>query len=101
MLIVFATVLLFYLGPLEDVASTPLPILWVLYGVTGSKTAANTLVALMALIIFFAAFNIFASVSRLVWVFAKDNGLPFPKTFTHVSGVLTIWSIQRSVRLTS
>lgn len=85
MLIVFATTLLFYLGPLEDVVSTPLPILWVLYGATGSKPAANALVALMAVIVFFAAFNIFASVSRLVWVFAKDNGLPFSRLFAHVS----------------
>lgn len=85
MLVVFATVLLFYLGPSGDVVSTPLPILWVLYGAIGSKTAANTLVALMALIIFFAAFKVFASVSRLIWVFAKDNGLPFSKTFAHVS----------------
>lgn len=90
MLVIFATVLLFYLGPLDNIVSTPLPILWVLYEATGSKPTTNALIALMAIIIFFAAFNIFASVSRLVWVFAKDSGLPFSKTFAHVSRTLMI-----------
>jgi choline transport protein len=84
MLITFATVLLFYLGPLEDAMETPLPILWVIYGATGSKTVSNVLMALMAIIFFLAAFNIFASVSRLVWVFAKDNGLPFSSFFARI-----------------
>jgi amino acid transporter len=90
MLITFATVLLFYLGPLEDAMETPLPILWVIYGATGSKTVSNVLMALMAIIFFLAAFNIFASVSRLVWVFAKDNGLPFSSFFARVGTPSTV-----------
>lgn len=85
MLIVFATILLFYMGPLEEVTATPLPLLWILHGITGSKVAANTLTSLIAVIFFFALFNIFASVSRLVWVFARDNGLPFSNFFAYVS----------------
>jgi choline transport protein len=85
MLIVFGTVLLFYMGPLDDVINTPLPILWVIYGITGSKVAANVMIALLSVIIFLALFNIFASVSRLVWVFAQDNGLPFSEFFSYVS----------------
>jgi choline transport protein len=85
MLIFFATVLLFYMGPLDDVVNTPLPILWVIYGITGSKVAANVMISLIAVIIFLALFNIFASVSRLVWVFARDNGLPFSNFFSYVS----------------
>ena len=84
MLIVFATVLLFYMGPLEDVIATPLPILWVIYNITGSSAAANVLVSILVIIIGFALFNIFASVSRLIWVFARDNGLPFSKFFAYV-----------------
>jgi choline transport protein len=75
MLIVFATVLLFYMGPLDDIIDTPLPFLWVIY---------NVLTALIAVIISFALFNIFASVSRLIWVFARDNGLPFSSFFSYV-----------------
>lgn len=85
MLIVFATILLFYMGPLEDVITTPLPILWIIYGITGSKTAANVLIVFLAVVFFLALFNIFASVSRLVWVFARDNGLPFSSFFAYVS----------------
>lgn len=33
--------------------------------------------------LFFTVFNIFASVSRLIWVFAKDKGLPFSRTFAY------------------
>lgn len=85
MLFVFVLVLLFYLGPLDDtVISAPLPLIYVLYGATGSKAATNTLIALISFIIFFALFNVFASVSRLVWVFAKDNGLPFSDILAYV-----------------
>ncbi|KAH7359819.1 amino acid/polyamine transporter I [Pyrenochaeta sp. MPI-SDFR-AT-0127] len=90
MLIVFATILLFYMGPLEDVVATPLPLLWIFHGITGSKVAANALTSLIAVIFFFALFNIFASVSRLVWVFARDNGLPFSKFFAYVHPTLKL-----------
>jgi amino acid transporter len=90
MLIVFATILLFYMGPLDDVVATPLPLLWVLYNITGSSVAANVLTALLAVIFFFALFNIFASVSRLVWVFARDNGLPFSNFFSYVHPTLKL-----------
>jgi amino acid transporter len=84
MLVIFATILLFYLGPLAEVVDKPLPLLWVIYNITGSAVAANVLVSLIAIIFFFALFNIFASVSRLVWVFARDNGLPFSNFFAYV-----------------
>ena len=84
MLIVFATILLFYCGPLNNVIATPLPLLWIIYNITGSTSAANVLTALVAVTFFFALFNIFASVSRLVWVFARDNGLPFSSVFAYV-----------------
>jgi choline transport protein len=89
MLIAFATILLFYMGPLDDIVSTPLPLLWILYGITGSKTAANVLISLLAIIFFLALFNMLASVSRLVWVFARDNGLPFSNFFAYVGFMST------------
>ena len=84
LLIVFATILLFYMGPIDDIVDTPLPLLWVIYGITGSKNAANVLISMLAILFFLALFNIFASVSRLVWVFARDNGLPFSNFFAYV-----------------
>ncbi|KAF2183460.1 amino acid transporter [Zopfia rhizophila CBS 207.26] len=84
MLFAFVTVLLFFIGPLDAISTAPLPLIYVIYNSTHSKAATNTLIALIALIIFLAAFNIFASVSRLVWVFARDKGLPFSEFFSYV-----------------
>ncbi|KAH8725649.1 amino acid/polyamine transporter I [Phaeosphaeriaceae sp. PMI808] len=90
MLIIFATILLFYMGPLEAILDKPLPLLWVIYSITGSKVATNVLISLLAVIFFLALFNIFASVSRLVWVFARDNGLPFSNFFAYVHPTLRL-----------
>jgi choline transport protein len=84
-LVVFATVLLFFCGSLDEVLTTPLPLLWIIFSITRSKTAANLLVIVLAAFFFLALFNIFASVSRLIWVFALDNGLPFSHIFAYVS----------------
>lgn len=82
----FIICLLFTIGDINLVANTPtgLPLIEVYYQATNSKAATNLLVALPAIIVFFALFNSFASVSRLVWQFARDNGLPFSKTFSYV-----------------
>ncbi|KAI8227549.1 Choline transport protein [Colletotrichum sp. SAR 10_86] len=85
MLVVFVIVLLFYIGPVDTLSTAPLPLIYVVYNATGSKSATNALISLVAIIIFLALFNMLASVSRLVWVFAKDNGLPFSDFFSVVS----------------
>lgn len=91
MLFVFVLVLLFFLGPLTDeVTAAPLPLIYVIYGATKSRAATNCLVSLVAVIIFLALFNVFASVSRLVWVFARDNGLPFSNVFAYVHPTLKL-----------
>jgi choline transport protein len=84
-LVVFATVLLFFMGPLtDDITNSALPILVILAKVTNSSTCANILVSCLAITNFLALFNYFASVSRLIWVFARDNGLPFSSFFAYV-----------------
>ncbi|KAK1983963.1 amino acid/polyamine transporter I [Colletotrichum cereale] len=90
MLLIFVTVLLFYIGPLDDLSTAPLPLIYVLYNATGSKAATNALVSLVAVIIFLALFNMLASVSRLVWVFARDNGLPFSAFFSAVNPIFRL-----------
>ncbi|OCK78966.1 amino acid transporter [Lepidopterella palustris CBS 459.81] len=78
--------LLFTIGDVEKVANTPtlLPIIEVYYEATGSKHATNLFVVMLAIIIFIAFFNVFASVSRLVWAFSRDKGLPFSNFFGYV-----------------
>jgi choline transport protein len=90
MMLAFAICLLFSFGDaadIERISSSPtgLPLIEVYYQATNSKAATNTLVALIGVIAFFALFNMFASVSRLVWVFALDNGMPFSSFFSYVS----------------
>lgn len=78
------------MGPLtNEVTNSALPILIILANITKSGICANILVSCLAIVIFLSLFNYFASVSRLVWVFARDNGLPFSPFFAYVS-MLTI-----------
>ena len=82
--------LLFTIGDVDKVANTPtlLPIIEVYYEATGSKHATNLFVVMIAIIILIAFFNVFASVSRLVWAFSRDKGLPFSSFFGAVSRAL-------------
>jgi amino acid transporter len=82
----FMVCLMFTIGDIDQVASSPtgLPIIEVYYQATGSKHGTNILVVMMAIVLFISLFNIFASVSRLTWAFARDNGLPFSNWFSYV-----------------
>ncbi|KAG9229523.1 amino acid/polyamine transporter I [Amylocarpus encephaloides] len=88
----FMITLMFCIGDVDRVVNTPtlLPIIEIYYQATQSKAATNLLVAMIAMILFISLFNIFASVSRLAWAFARDNGLPFSKTFSYVHPTLKI-----------
>jgi hypothetical protein len=80
--------ILYTFGDPEVVASdtTGLPIIQVYYQATKSKAAATVFVLMPFVICLVALFNCFASVSRLTWAFAVDNGLPFPRFFSKVFG---------------
>ncbi|KAF2192733.1 amino acid transporter [Zopfia rhizophila CBS 207.26] len=79
---------LYTIGDIDTVAADPLPIIQVYYQATGSKSATNLFVVMLAIIIFVSFFNVFASDSRLLWAFARDNGLPFSKFFAYVHPTL-------------
>ena len=87
MLFAFVLCLLFTIGNVEQVTNTPtgLPLIEVYYQATNSMPATNFLVLMPALILLFTLFNVFASVSRLIWVFSRDKGLPFSNFFSTVS----------------
>ncbi|KAL1613221.1 hypothetical protein SLS60_001453 [Paraconiothyrium brasiliense] len=84
----FMTTVLFTIGDPAVVAADSLPIIQVYYQATGSKPATNLFVVVICIIIFVSFFNIFASVSRLIWAFSRDNGLPFSRTFAKVHPTL-------------
>jgi amino acid transporter len=55
------------------------------------------MVVMMAGICMISNFNVIASVSRLVWAFARDKGLPFHEYFTYVS---IFWAEDICIQLT-
>ena len=75
---------LFTIGDVDIVLADPLPILQVYYQATGSRAATNFFVSIITVLAMIAFFNCFASTSRLVWAFSRDNGLPFSPTFAKV-----------------
>jgi choline transport protein len=81
---------LFCIGDIDRVSSSNLPIIEVYYQATGSKAATNVFLCMFMFSIFVSFFNIFASVSRLVWAFSRDNGLPFSAVFSKVHPQLKI-----------
>jgi choline transport protein len=85
MLFAFVLVVLYCIGDLATVSAAPLPLIEVYFQATQSKAGTVILVLMPLLVVFVALFNAFASVSRLIWAFARDNGLPFSKTFAYVS----------------
>ncbi|GLA43952.1 hypothetical protein AnigIFM63309_002049 [Aspergillus niger] len=63
---------------------TGYPIITIAYQATGSKAATYVLMAMGMLPGWIALFNGLASVTRLTWAFARDNGLPFSDFFVKV-----------------
>ena len=88
----FCVALMYCIGDVDKVtnSSTGLPIIEVLYEATKSKPATNFLLVMIAFVLFVSLFNILASAARLTWAFARDNGLPFSKTFAYVHPTLKI-----------
>lgn len=75
---------LFCIGDVTRVSTSALPIIEVYYQSTGSRAATNLFVLMLLFIIFVSFFNVFASVSRLLWAFSRDDGLPFSNFFVKI-----------------
>ena len=87
MMFAFNVGLMYTLGDVDRVTNTPtkVGIIEVFSQATKNKHATNILVFMIAFILFISLINIFASVSRLIWCFATDKGLPFSSFFARVS----------------
>jgi len=97
----FLLATLFSISNLDDVVGTPTgyPIIEVFRQVTNSNAAATVMECALLSIGIFAMFGTLASVSRLTWAFARDDGLPFSTFFKHVNG--TYFVPARSIFLVS
>ena len=78
--------ILYCMGDYTEALTTPtgFPIIQIAYQATGSKTVTFVLMALGMMPGWIALFNSYASVTRLTWAFARDNGLPFSDFFAVV-----------------
>ncbi|KAL4867049.1 hypothetical protein BDV12DRAFT_198531 [Aspergillus spectabilis] len=88
----YAIAILYFMGNYAEALMTPTgyPIIEIAYQATGSKTATFMLMAAGMLPGWIAFFNGLASVTRLTWAFARDNGLPFSDFFVKVDTRLKI-----------
>ncbi|KAI2610543.1 putative amino acid permease [Hypoxylon sp. NC1633] len=78
--------ILFSIGDVDAALNSPttFPIIEIFFNATKSYAATNAMVSALIISIFFSALGLLASASRLIWAFARDDGLPFPRYFSHV-----------------
>jgi choline transport protein len=86
----YMVTVLFTIGDVGLVTASPLPIIEVYYQATGSRAATNLFIFMLLYIIFVSFFNVLASVSRLIWAFSRDDGLPLSCVFARVHPKLNL-----------
>ncbi|KAF2824350.1 amino acid transporter [Ophiobolus disseminans] len=89
---VMAITFCYCLGDTMSVLTTELgtPFIQVFLNATGSAGGATALTVIMLVIAIFACVAIMATNSRQLFAFARDNGVPFSKTFSYVSPTLEV-----------
>ena len=90
----FSVAVLFSIGDITQALQSPtgFPIIEIFYNTTQSYRATNAMTAALIMSMIFSALGLVASASRFAWAFARDDGLPFSKFFSHVSGWLNLAS---------
>jgi choline transport protein len=88
----FTVAVLYTMGNVFLILTSPTgsPIIQIVFQATQSKRATTVIASLILVNGIFATFSTTASVSRLIWAFARDNGLPFSSFFVKVSSHPTL-----------
>ena len=78
---------LFCLGDLESALQTPTgyPYIEIFYQATGSLAGSAIMTSIIIALSLCATVGIMASASRMLWSFARDNGLPFSRWLSSVN----------------
>ncbi|KAF2796058.1 amino acid transporter [Melanomma pulvis-pyrius CBS 109.77] len=89
---IFVLLCLFSISDISAVLSTPTgyPLIEIMQQATQSRTGATAVYSLILTITMAAMFGTLASVSRLTWAFARDDGLPFSGYFKHVDATYRV-----------
>ena len=79
--------ILYSITDVEAVFETPtgFPIIAVFQQATHNTRAATAMMVGIILVLTMGLFGAITSVSRLIWAFARDNGLPFSSIFSHIT----------------
>ncbi|OTB15086.1 hypothetical protein K445DRAFT_23100 [Daldinia sp. EC12] len=79
--------ILFSIGDVNAAMNSPTgyPIIEIFFNATHSYAATNAMASALIISMFFSALGLLASASRLIWAFARDDGLPFPTYFSHIN----------------
>ncbi|BGO88981.1 hypothetical protein NBRC10512_002049 [Rhodotorula toruloides] len=76
--------LIYCVQDLNAALASELPFLEIIVQATGSKACGTVLMVAFLLCLFVSANSVHQSTSRLIWSFARDNGLPFADKLTYV-----------------
>ncbi|KAJ9618854.1 hypothetical protein H2203_008670 [Taxawa tesnikishii (nom. ined.)] len=73
-------------GDVESILSSPTgyPFIQVFYNATGSYAGTSAMVSIMIIMLLFGCVTNFATSSRQMWAFARDQGLPFSSFIARV-----------------
>ena len=88
-------VLLYCIGPLDAVLSASYPIIPICPNAMGSMCGSNAMVSSLIIVTYFVVAASVASVSRIMWAWARDGA--FPSSLADV-GLLLCFLAIRSVR---
>ncbi|KAK0861635.1 hypothetical protein LTR87_016882 [Friedmanniomyces endolithicus] len=91
---------IFCIGDIDDVLASPTyePFIQVFYDATQSNTGATVMTLILLVMLTSACIREFATASRQLWSFARDQGVPFSAWLSHVS---PRWNIPIRVVLVS
>ena len=86
--------ILYTMGDYAAALSTPTgwPIIEIYLQATKSKAGMTGLMTIGLIAAFVAVFGALASVSRLIWAFSRDGGMPFSSFFVHVCPLNHVYS---------
>ena len=79
--------ILFSLGDIDAALNTPTgyPFIEIFHQATISYVGATAMTSVVATEVIFASVGILATSSRMLWAFARDNGVPYSKFISRVS----------------
>lgn len=96
--------ILFCIGNIDDALTTPtdFPFIEIFYQASQSAAGATAMTAIVMSMMIFATLAVLAAASRMMWAFARDNGLPFSQYLMRVEpkSKLPLFAICTSVIIT-